>query len=60
MPKPGDLSLCIGCGVILEFDHRLHVNVAPADATDRLDADSRRALELARKFIRSRAMKRAH
>lgn len=39
-PKPGDVSLCTGCGVILEFDDQLKYMLVSDTAIQDLDPET--------------------
>lgn len=51
-PKPGDFTVCIGCGAILRFGVEGLVAVAP-DSLQELDAQQRRDVLRASSLIRS-------
>ena len=52
IPRVGDLSVCISCTVILEFNSDLTVRLASAETLASLDAETRRELERARAICR--------
>ena len=47
-PKAGDLSLCIECGVVLEFNKAGKVALAMPETLQGLDGETRRYLAQAR------------
>jgi hypothetical protein len=58
MPKPGDLSVCFGCGEVLQFDQHLRQHQLTARELVRLDPDEAallRRLQSTVRLFRSRA-----
>ena len=51
-PAPGDLTVCIECATILEFDPDLSVRVVGPSVLAALDDDTRAHLALVRAAIR--------
>lgn len=39
-PKPGDLSVCINCATILQFDEQLHLHLAPGEVVNQARAEN--------------------
>ena len=55
-PDPGDVSICVGCGAVLQYlrdadDGLLHRHVMTAEAVERLPADIRATLEKAVRLL---------
>lgn len=44
-PRPGDLSVCSGCGTILRFDHRLHLIAMTPRELERLPSGTAAELQ---------------
>lgn len=39
VPEPGDLSICIYCGTILEYEEGFFLHVAPDESLSRLNSE---------------------
>lgn len=46
-PKPGDLSICAGCGTLLEFTKVLTLQVAPKEVVESLSAHDQYLIRIA-------------
>lgn len=46
-PSPGDLSVCIGCGAVVEFGPQLQLTLVPQDRLAAADMVNARALQSA-------------
>jgi hypothetical protein len=51
-PSVGDISLCINCGEVLEFDKEMNLHVASLTALVSLSPRNHHDIELAQKLIR--------
>lgn len=51
-PKPGDLSVCLKCGEVLEFAADMSITVASVASLMALDATGAAMLEKAQRLIR--------
>ena len=62
-PVPGDLTVCIACAGLLQFDDSLRLVPLPEDALSGLEADTREVLLASRNAVRvvlaDRAMMRS-
>lgn len=52
-PRPGDLTLCLSCGAILEFDQDVAPVAMPAGRMADLDDDTRHELRRVQLLIRT-------
>ena len=50
-PRPGDLTICVTCGAILEFDDHLRTVVASQATLDEMDDEDRQRLQRAAKAV---------
>jgi hypothetical protein len=48
MPRPGDLSVCVYCTALLEFNTDLTLRLAPTESLLRLEPEQRIRLEMVR------------
>lgn len=53
-PKPGDITMCIGCAAFLAFTEGLGLRLARPDELAELAPDQQDAMALSRQFIRHR------
>lgn len=51
-PRPGDISLCINCGDVLQFSSDYTVKIATLSALVSLSPKQHRDIEIAQKLIR--------
>jgi hypothetical protein len=51
-PKPGDVTLCIGCGTILVFTPGLGLRIARPDDMEELSPEQTEVLAMARQFVK--------
>jgi hypothetical protein len=52
-PRPGDLSVCIGCGEVVQFGARLELQRAPVRVLIRLKPRERAELRKAQSAVRA-------
>jgi hypothetical protein len=53
-PKPGDVSICLNCAALMQFNDDLKLGPGPESLLDELPADKRRLIERGRRYIRER------
>ena len=50
-PKPGDISVCIGCGEALKFKNDMGLEVLSGSDFNNLDDETQRQLLIAKKIV---------
>ena len=51
MPSKGDISICIECASILEFDENLKLKLCPQETINRLDEDLLKVIIKAKMYV---------
>ena len=51
-PNPGDLTVCVFCAAVLEFDEELNHVVPDDEVLEGLDSDTKQALDFALRTAR--------